>query len=172
MHGGGLVTYVANNVYVTPTSGSIQRAVDAVAAGGTVNVAAGWYNNYDAGSKLLTISFQDGPTLSQQPNSQDPSLRDVVVTGTDRNDQILFSPGGGLQVQVNGVPTARFAPTGQIVAYGLGGNDLIQVSGGIGLPALLFGGTGNDQLLDGGATACSWAATATTCFSPIAAATC
>ena len=150
LHGGGLVTYVANNVYVTPASGSIQRGVDAVAAGGTVNVAAGWYNNYDAGSKLLTISFQDGPTLSQQPNSQDPSLRDVVVTGTDRNDQILFSPGGGLQVQVNGLPTARFAPTGRIVAYGLGGNDQIQVSGGIGLPALLFGGTGNDLLQDGG----------------------
>ncbi len=150
LHGGGLVTYVANSVYVTPASGSIQRGVDAVAAGGTVNVAAGWYNNYDAGSKLLTISFQDGPTLSQQPNSQNPSLRDVVVTGTDRNDQILFSPGGGLQVQVNGLPTARFAPTGRIVAYGLGGNDQIQVSGGIGLPALLFGGTGNDLLQDGG----------------------
>jgi hypothetical protein len=150
LHGGGLVTYVANNVYVTPASGSIQRGVDAVAAGGTVNVEAGWYNNYDAGSKLLTISFQGGPTLSQQPNSQDPSLRDVVVTGTDRNDQIQFSPGGGLQVHVNGLPTARFAPTGRIVAYGLGGNDQIEVTGGIGLPALLFGGTGNDLLQDGG----------------------
>ena len=38
----GLVTWVANNVYVTPTSGSIQRGIDAV-TGSTVNVAAGMY---------------------------------------------------------------------------------------------------------------------------------
>ena len=31
--GGGLVSYAAGNVYVTPASGSIQRGVDAVADG-------------------------------------------------------------------------------------------------------------------------------------------
>ncbi len=39
----GLVTWTANNVYVTPASGSITRGVAAVNAGGTVNVAAGTY---------------------------------------------------------------------------------------------------------------------------------
>ena len=59
--GGGLVSYVANNVYVTQASGSIQRGVDAVAAGGTVNVEAGWYKNYDVGSKLVTIASRTVP---------------------------------------------------------------------------------------------------------------
>src|SRR5437773_1852865 len=44
--GGGLVTYVANNVYVTRDSGSIQRGVDAVLAGGTVNVETAKVANY------------------------------------------------------------------------------------------------------------------------------
>ncbi len=41
--GRGLVTWTGGNVYVTQASGSIQRGVDAVAAGGTVNVAGGTY---------------------------------------------------------------------------------------------------------------------------------
>src|SRR5262249_8935684 len=64
--GGGLVTYVTGNVFVTPASGSIQRAVDAVAPGDTVNVAAGAYAGYDAGAKLLSVRFEGGPSLSQQ----------------------------------------------------------------------------------------------------------
>lgn len=41
--GRGLVTWTAGNVYVTQNSGSIQRGVDAVALGGTVNLASGTY---------------------------------------------------------------------------------------------------------------------------------
>lgn len=39
--GRGLVTWTQGNVYVTQNSGSLQRGVDAVVAGGTVNVAGG-----------------------------------------------------------------------------------------------------------------------------------
>ncbi|RYG06422.1 MAG: hypothetical protein EON92_20040, partial [Burkholderiales bacterium] len=41
--GRGLVTWDAGNVYVTQSSGSIQRGVDASAAGSTVNVAGGTF---------------------------------------------------------------------------------------------------------------------------------
>jgi filamentous hemagglutinin family protein len=41
--GRGLVTWTDGNVYVTQSSGSIQRGVDAVVTGGTVNVAGGTY---------------------------------------------------------------------------------------------------------------------------------
>jgi Ca2+-binding RTX toxin-like protein len=48
------------------------------------------------------------------------------------------------------VPNGRFAPSGRIVAYGLAGNDTLQVAGGITLPDYLFGGDGNDLLQGGG----------------------
>ncbi|MEO7885539.1 MAG: hypothetical protein ABIR76_02195, partial [Polaromonas sp.] len=41
--GRGLVTWTGGNVYVTQASGSIQRGVNAVVAGGTVNVGGGTY---------------------------------------------------------------------------------------------------------------------------------
>jgi hypothetical protein len=152
--GGGLVGFVANQVYVTPTSGSIQRGVDAVAAGGTVNVEAGSYKDYDAGSKLVTIAFANGPVLTQQADALDPSVRTLVVTGTPGNDRILFNPGGGaggtVKVLVNDLPQGTFSPTGRLIAYGGAGDDDIQVAGGLTLPAWLYGGDGNDRLKGGG----------------------
>jgi Ca2+-binding RTX toxin-like protein len=150
--GGGLVTYVPGNVYISANGGDIQRGVDAVAPGGTVNVEAGGsHKQYDAGDKRVTIAFDGGPTLSQQPNPQDATLRDLVVTGTPGDDHINFTPGGGgVQAQVDGLPNGRFDPNGRLVAYGLAGNDTIQVAGGISLSAWLYGGDGDDLLQGGG----------------------
>ena len=152
--GGGLVSYVAGNVYVTPSSGSIQRGVDAVSPGDTVNVEAGSYTNYDVGSKLVTIAFANGPVLTQQADSLNPSVRSLVVTGTPGNDKILFNPGGGpgstIKVMVNDLPQATFSPDGRLIAYGLAGDDDIEVAGGLTLPAWLYGGDGNDRLKGGG----------------------
>jgi hypothetical protein len=149
--GGGLVTYVPGNAYISVNGGDIQRGVNAIAAGGTVNVETGSYKQYDAGSKLLTVAFEKGPTLSQQANPQDASLRDLVVTGTDGNDHIHFTSGGQeIQAQVGGFPNGRFAPTGRLVAYGVAGNNTIQVDRGITLPAWLYAGPGDDLLQGGG----------------------
>src|SRR5262249_39766107 len=94
--GGGLVTYVPGNDYVSVNGGIIQLGVDAIAAGGRVNVEAGGkFKNYAAGSKPVTIAFQNGPVLTQQADSLDPSLLSLVLTGTADDDKILFNPGGG-----------------------------------------------------------------------------
>jgi Ca2+-binding RTX toxin-like protein len=53
-------------------------------------------------------------------------------------------------VLVNALAAGTFSPTGRLVGYGLGGDDVIQVSGGVGLPAWLYGGEGNDRLTGGG----------------------
>ncbi|MFN7472035.1 MAG: NosD domain-containing protein, partial [Roseiflexaceae bacterium] len=51
----GLVRLVPNNIYVTTTSGSLQRGVDAATAGDTVNVAAGTYQGTVTVSKSVKI---------------------------------------------------------------------------------------------------------------------
>src|SRR5262249_10781666 len=102
--GGGLVTYVPGSVFITVNGGSRQRGIDAIAAEGTVNVEAASNQNYTVGSKLLTVRFENGPTLTQQRNPQNPGLRDLVVTGTAAADHIQLTPAGGVQAQVRGVP--------------------------------------------------------------------
>ena len=108
-------------------------------------------SSYDAGSKLVTIAFANGPVLTQQANPQHPSLRDLVVTGTAGDDHIQFTPaGGGIQVQVDAVPNGRFAPTGRLVAHGQADNEHIQVDKALTLPAFLFGGNGANVHIEGG----------------------
>jgi Ca2+-binding RTX toxin-like protein len=149
---GGVVEYVVDNVYVTQQSGSIQRGVDAVVGGGTVHVQQGNFAAYDAGDKLLTLAFQAGPVVRQEQDTLDASLRTVVVTGTNQDDNIHFGQGkasGAVDVSVNGVATGRFQPTGRLVAFGQAGNDDIQVTGGTVLSAWLYGDAGNDRLKGG-----------------------
>ncbi|MBI3822042.1 MAG: PKD domain-containing protein [Planctomycetes bacterium] len=150
--GGGLVTYVANNVYVTPSSGSIQRGVDAVPSGGTINVEGFSYASYNVGSKFLAVSFQEGASLTLQPDAQYPGLRALVVQGTVGNDHIVFTQDnkpGAINVAINSLPVAAFLPTGRLIAYGLAGDDDMQIAGSIANSAWLFGGSGNDRLKGG-----------------------
>jgi len=150
--GCGLVTYVPGTVYVTPASGSIQRGVDAVPEGGTVNVEAGMLQTYDAGTKLLTVAFQDGPTLTLEPDPQKPGSTRLVVTGTPEAERILFEPGGrcgDITVVYSGARLGTHRPTSRLVAEGEGGDDVIAVGCLIGLSARLYGGEGNDALVGG-----------------------
>jgi hypothetical protein len=161
--GGGLVTYVANNVYVTRRSGSIQRAIDAVPAGYTVNVKAlrqdrddcSHFQDYTVGSKPLTVAFQNGPTLQLAADSalaaDSTTLR--VTGGPQDHTHIAFERGdraGAIEVKIGGLPTGTFAPTGGIVAHGGGGSHArIEVDPHITLLALLFA-DGADAHLEGG----------------------
>lgn len=152
--GGGLVTWNAGNVYVTSSSGSIQRGVDAVAAGGTVNVESGRYAAYSAGAKALTVASNNGLTITQGADALDSTRMSLVVQGTVSNDMIAFLPGanGSVIVSTNLLPLGVFKPTGRVVAYGNAGNDILAALD-VRLPVSLFGGAGNDLLIgtDGGA---------------------
>lgn len=69
--------------------------------------------------------------------------------GTDGNDQIYFYPGnrpGDVVARVNGVVVATAHPTGNLIAQGLAGDDIIQVASGVTRPVWLYGDAGNDRL--------------------------
>jgi Ca2+-binding RTX toxin-like protein len=118
-----------------------------------------------AGAYTITVTASDddgaSSTASQdltvevvqlRANSEDPTRTDLVVGGTSWSDFLLFVPDysqAGVNVYLNGTSLGTFEPTGQLVAYGGGGNDWIQVNAGIQLGAVLHGGEGNDALLGG-----------------------
>ncbi|MGC1172238.1 beta strand repeat-containing protein [Polaromonas sp.] len=93
----GLVTWEAGNVYVTQNSGSIQRGVNAVVTGGTVNVAAGSYVQPATllVNKSLTLAgaSQGDTTIDArgvngygiQVTADDVTLRDFTLYGPTAN---------------------------------------------------------------------------------------
>ncbi len=63
----GLVTWIADNVYVTENSGSVQRGVDAASAGWDVNVAAGTFVEDVEIDKSLTLTGQGPASTTINP---------------------------------------------------------------------------------------------------------
>ena len=158
--GGGLVTYIANNVYVTQSSGSIQRGVDAVGAGGTVNVETAVNSRFTVGAKLATVAFQNGPSLGLQADPLNPGQVMLAVSGTAGNDNIRIKTAeddaNSLKVKFTDRDMGNFrikgafsTPLSRIVVYGQAGNDDIKVDDDITIPAWLYGGDGNDRLKGG-----------------------
>jgi uncharacterized delta-60 repeat protein len=150
--GGGTVFWNLDNVYVTLKSGSVQRGIDAVPAGGTVNVQQGVTGSFDAGKKLLSVLFADGSSITQQADSLDPTKRSLVVVGTFGNDTIKFERGAhdGIAVEMNDQPRGTFRPNGRLIAIGEDGSDDIEVSEDIHLSAWLYGGMSGNNYLKGG----------------------
>ncbi len=156
----GLVTWQAGQVYVTADNLPVQRGVDVVPAGGTVQVEAGIDDDYDAGAKLLTVAYEGGPTLTAQMNPFDANLLEIVVVGTEQRDRIVIKQGdvaGAIEVLFKEKRRGKFkvrnehGPTvDRVVVFGLGGNDDIKVRKNVGpITAELYGGDGNDKLRGG-----------------------
>jgi Ca2+-binding RTX toxin-like protein len=85
------------------------------------------------------------------PDSLDATKMQLTVGGTAGVDSISFlpAPGGKISVNMNGHVSGPFAVNGRLVALGQAGNDLISVNSAIKLPAYLYGGGGNNQLIGG-----------------------
>jgi hypothetical protein len=86
-----------------------------------------------------------------QPEPGNPTQQQVVVGGTPADDVIFVQPAGTrkLKIVVNGSQVLSFRPTGSIVLFGHGGNDVITVHKSIKTKVELFGGDGNDVLTGG-----------------------
>jgi uncharacterized delta-60 repeat protein len=92
-------------------------------------------------------------TATLEPDPADGTKTALYVGGTLGNDRIDFRQdevSGQIYVDYNGAVLGPFSPTGRLIAYGQGGDDVLDVSRSISLPAWLFGGDGNDVLRGGG----------------------
>ncbi len=72
--GNGLITWVANNLYITAPGGgstdsTIQRGVDAASAGNTVNVESGTYDQVTDVNKGVTVLGIGTPTITRTTGS-------------------------------------------------------------------------------------------------------
>jgi Ca2+-binding RTX toxin-like protein len=101
-----------------------------------------------AGSYIATLTATDKDGGTSTPVTLPLTIRNVeqqastlAVGGTDAGDSFLFTPGssvGTVGVSVNGVPLGRFS-TGQVRAFGGGGNDSVTVQGTGGDDAFTIG---------------------------------
>ncbi|MDB5171471.1 MAG: hypothetical protein JWN51_244, partial [Phycisphaerales bacterium] len=118
-----------------------------------------------AGTANTTTAAYKGAQLVADPSNVGQLM--LVVAGGDAADVIIVAKGTGngtFVVTINGVSQGQFtAPTGsaisRLVVYGNGGDDTITIDAKLkDVPALLYGGDGNDTLnagagntlLDGG----------------------
>src|SRR5205823_12867153 len=102
---------------------NIQRGVNLVPTGGTVNVETGVHGAYSVGAKLLTISYQVGQIITQQADTLDATKRALVVWDSGFNNSIKFVTGlnpGEVQLNVNNLPSGTFLPTGRLIVHARG----------------------------------------------------
>jgi Ca2+-binding RTX toxin-like protein len=154
-----------DNVVDQTVSGPSGMTVDhAYATGGsyyarvtaTANVGGQDYSSYSA-FQYVTV-FAVSTTIQTDPGNG--ALKALVVEGTASAETLVLSPAAGNAVglSINGTSVGTLAAPGgmafgHLLVYGYGGNDTLRLSGGVTVPAFLFGGDGNDILDAGGSTA-------------------
>ena len=135
-------------------------AVDRDFGGGTGRIVADLGGDDRAGAIARTI---DGRYVVAGSNSArfalaafaraDGTLGELVIEGTAGDDRISVDRTAdrtGLEITVNGATrTVPLASVTRLVLRGLAGNDRIDVSPRVSLPATLDGGAGNDILKGG-----------------------
>src|SRR5207245_1356157 len=138
-----------NHAYAA--SGSYSIGVTA-----TVHIGTQDYTSY-AVYQYVTVS---AVSVTIQTDPGNATLKALVVEGTANAETIVLSPGtgNGVAVSINGTSVGTFAAPGgvafaHLLVYGYGGNDILRLTGGVTVPAFLFGGDGNDTLDASGSTA-------------------
>ena len=132
---------------------------------------SGWY--YVAVTATVTLGTEDytsyaashagyvfAVSATVQTDPGDATGKALVVEGTASAETLELSPaaGNGVNVRVDGYTVAAITapggvPFGRVIVYGRGGYDTIRLSGGLTVPALLFGGANPTTLDARGSTA-------------------
>ena len=120
--GAGLVTWNVNNLYVTEKSGSIQRGVDNIVSGGTVNVKEGLY-------EIDSTIIIDKPLTLLGPQADiDPRTAASLRTFGDSSEAIIKGPDPVIKNLMN-IDSDNVTINGFEITHG--GGDLIKSSGDI-----------------------------------------
>ncbi len=125
-----------------------------------------------SGTYTVQVWATDGDGAeAAQPGSQSVTVtavavqgEDLIVGGTTGNDTIVLRPtdtNGDIAVTINGQSLGTYRPTGQIIVYAQAGDDNVQLQStrigrrtvSIAVPAIVFGGDGNDTINAQGSTA-------------------
>lgn len=122
----------------------------------TVHIGTQDYTS-NAAYRSVTV-YAVAATIQADP--ADATKKALVVEGTANADMLVLSPGTGnsIALSINGTAVGTIAAPGgvafaHLLVYGYGGNDTLRLTGGVAVPAFLFGGDGNDTLDAGGSTA-------------------
>jgi Ca2+-binding RTX toxin-like protein len=133
------------------TSGSYRVGVAA-----TVHVGAADYTSFVTSQSVAIFAV----TATVQADPGDATRSALVVEGTTGSDYLTLSPGAGnaIALSVSGYPLGSYSAPGgaafaHLLVYSYGGDDTIGLAGGLAVPALLFGGDGNDTLDASGSSA-------------------
>jgi len=131
----GLVTWTAGNVYVTPSSGSIQRGVDAAGVGNTVNVAAGTFAEDVALGNRYNLLFNDTRLHSLTLNSG--------AAGSGIGGAVTAEGAGGFlfNAPVNLLADTTLTTRGADITL----NGDVQNAGGVSRALRLIAGTGGTR---------------------------
>src|SRR5262249_14522757 len=126
-----------------------------VGVNATVHIGAEDYTSYTAHQSYSVYHYVTviAATATVQADPGDASKSALVVQGAAGPDSLVFSPGAGnaIALSVSGYSVGSYsapggAAFGHLLVYGNGGNDGIYLSGGLTVPALVFGGDGSDTL--------------------------
>jgi acid phosphatase len=116
-------------------------------------------SSMDANASSLADNFQSTPHVSigtayLQPDANNVGKNVLVVLGTEGDDHIQISPAGASQIEVR-IDSVHLdqlfalAQISRIEVYGQGGNDHVEISSQVTLPAMIFAGDGNDHIQTG-----------------------
>jgi hypothetical protein len=122
----------------------------------TAHIGAQDYTSYTAYQYANIFAV----TVTVEADPGDATKKALLVEGAAGADYLTLSPGTGnaIALSVSGYSVGSFSAPGgsafaHLLVYGYGGDDAIYLRGGLAVPALLFGGDGNDTLDAGGGTA-------------------
>jgi hypothetical protein len=122
----------------------------------TVHLGAQDYTSYSTSQSVVIFAV----TTIIQADPGDATRSALVVQGTADADYLTLSPGAGnsITLSISGYSVGSYSAPGgtafgRLLVYGNGGDDGIYLSGGLAVPALLFGGDGNDSIDASGSSA-------------------